>query len=135
MMETLTLRDVYDGLSKRMDTITDELVRIGRIVDKVTEWEEITVRNGNNKEYSQPRQQFFQTVYDDTKAGGLIDKKIDSCRALCLDRINEIGPKSQSERLEKKADRIWKWGQRIIIIFAAVAVIIRAINWDTLLGK
>lgn len=134
-MAELTLRDVYDGLSKRMDTITDELVRIGRIVDKMDKWEEITVRNGGNKEYSQPRQQFFQTMYDFTRPGGDVDKKIDSCRALCAEKINDISPKKQGERIEKRADRYWKWGQRVIIVIAALAVIIKSINWEFLLGR
>jgi len=134
-MADLTLKDVYDGLSQRMDTITDELVRIARIADKIEEWEEITVRNGNNKEYSQPRQQFYQTVYDFTKPGGDVDKKLDTCRVLCTDKIKEIGPKRQGERLERRADTIWKWSQRVMIALAAAAIIIRAINWESLFGK
>ena len=131
----LTLKDVYDGLSKRMDTITDELVRIARIADKIEEWEEITVRNGGNKEYSQPRQQFFQTMYDFTKPGGDVDKKIDSLRELQNQKIEALMPEQRSRTLNKKVDIYWKWTVRIATVIIASAIVIRAINWESILGK
>lgn len=131
----LTLKDVYDGLSKRMDTITDELVRIGRIADKIEEWEEITVRNGGNKEYSQPRQQFFQTMYDFTKPGGDVDKKIDSLRELQNQKIDALMPEQRNKTLNKRVDIYWKWTVRIATVIIASAIVIRAINWESILGK
>jgi hypothetical protein len=131
----LTLKDVYDGLSKRMDTVTDELVRIGRIADKIEEWEEITVRNGGNKEYSQPRQQFFQTMYDFTKPGGDVDKKIDSLRELQNQKIDALMPEQRNKTLNKRVDIYWKWTVRIATVIIASAIVIRAINWESILGK
>lgn len=131
----LTLKDVYDGLSKRIDTLTDEFVRVARIIDKIEEWEEITVRNGGNKEYSQPRQQFFQTMYDFSKPGGDVDKKIDTLRELQNQKIESLMPEQRNRTLNKRIDVYWKWTVRIATIIIASAIIIRAINWESILGK
>lgn len=129
----MTLEDVYKGLSARMDLMTDELVRIAQKVDKIDSLEEVTVRNGNGREYTQTRQQFLQWTYDLGKPGGDVDKKIDSMQAIMTQKFEALKPENAEKEREKKMDRAWKWGTRIAMAIVLLIFFIKFFDWETVI--
>lgn len=130
----LTLEDVYKGLSSRMDTMTDELVRIAQKVDKIDALEEVTVKNGNGREYTQTRQQFLQWAYDFGKPGGDVDKKIDSMQAIMMQKFDAMRPENTEKERERKYDKIWKWGTRTALAIVLLAFLIKFFDWETVIS-
>lgn len=131
-MTEITLQDVYTGLSARMDTMTEELVRIRNVVDKFETYDEITVKNGNGKEYTQSRQQFLQWAYDLGKPGGDTDKKIDTMRVLLEGKIAALDPVNQEQKKDIKWDRSWKIGSRITVLVLALVFLVKFVDWNTI---
>ncbi len=130
----MTLEDVFLGLSERMDTITDELVKVSKGLDSVqyrvssieAGMVDVELKNGGGRIIKQPRQQIIQQAYDTMKPGGVLDQKFAECREI-------HNPEKQSMQNEKKLDKIWKWGTRAVVFILAVAAIIVALDWDKLI--
>lgn len=82
-MPEITLQEVYQGLSERMDTISDELVNVRRGMDSVafrvgsieSNMVDVELVNGGGRTIKQPRQQLIQQAYDYVKTGGLLDQR------------------------------------------------------------
>lgn len=129
----MTLEDVFIGLSERMDTITDELVKVSKGLDSVqyrvssieAGMVDVELKNGGGRIIKQPRQQIIQQAYDTMKPGGVLDQKFNECREM-------HNPAKQSMQNEKKLDKIWKWGTRAVVLILVVAAIIVALDWDKL---
>jgi len=127
----MTVEELYQAVSARMDTITDELVRIGKIMQKFENYDEVTVTNGNGKEYTQPRQQFLQGTYDYIKPGGTSDQKLESLRSVFESRICDLSPQKLSFINEKKYDHLWKWATRGAIALLFIVFIVKFFDWET----
>lgn len=131
-MSELTLQDVYTGLSARMDTMTQELVRIGTVVDKLETLDHVTVKNGGDREYTQTRQQFVQWAYDNGKPGGLIDGKIETAKALLENKIAMLDPANLEDQKDRKMDRMWKMAGRIAMMILGLVFLIKFVDWNTI---
>lgn len=124
MSGTLTLDAVYDGLSKRMDTMTHEITKNGKTVDRLTiqvtsiehSLNDIEFKDGDNHITKVPRLQFFQDLYDFSKPDGLLEQKMKTCK-------ESHNPTRNLELAGKKFDIWWKWGQRIVFAFMVVFVL------------
>jgi len=127
----MTVEELYKSLSGRMDTMTDELLRIGKVIDKLENYDEVTVTNGDGKEHSQPRQQFIQWGYDYGKPGGIADQKLETLRALFDSKIEDLNPEKQQDTKEKTLDRAWKWGTRVGLALLFLVFIVKFFNWET----
>ena len=127
----MTLEEVYKGLSSRMDTMTEELVRIGTVVDKLETLDKVTVKNGDDKEYTQSRQQFVQWAYDNGKPGGLIDQKIETAKALIEEKISKLDPAKQEDEKDRLWDRRFKIAGRVILMVLGLVFLVKFVDWNT----
>src|SRR5574343_53772 len=127
----MTVEELYKSLSARMDTITEELVRIGNIIQKIEDFDEITVTNGNGKKYSQPRQQFLQWTYDYSKPGGIADQNLERLRVHFDGKLDELNPIKIKATNEKRYDAVWKWGTRAALAVLFIVFIVKFFDWET----
>jgi len=106
-MPEITLQEVYQGLSERMDTISDELVNVRRGMDSVafrvgsieSNMVDVELVNGGGRTIKQPRQQLIQQAYDYVKTGGVLDQRFAGVM---------LELKSDSEELEKNLTEEFK---------------------------
>ena len=153
-MATLTLEDVYKGLSSRMDTMTDELVKVSKGLDSVSYrvgsieagLSDVELKNGGGRIVKQPRQQLIQQAYDYVKPGGILDEKfqvvddkIDEVEEVMIKKFQDCqqryNPDALDEKAEKKWDMIWKWSSRVALVVIAIATVILAIDWEKIMAK
>jgi hypothetical protein len=138
-----------------MDTISEELVKVGRGQDSMSfrlssievGLVDVELKNGGGGIIKQPRQQLIQQAYDYVKPDGILDKKFDEveekfdkmettmCEKFDECRQNCYDPHKQSENSEKKYDRMWKWGTRVGVIIIAIVTLFSAIEWGKLIFK
>ena len=127
----MTVEDLYKAVSARMDTITDELLRIGKFIQKFENYDEVTVTNGSGKEYTQPRQQFMQGTYDYTKPGGIADQKLESLRSVFEAKLEDLNPQKINASKERRYDQAWKWGARVALAVMFIVFLVKFFDWDT----
>lgn len=127
----MTVDELYKAVSARMDTITDELVRIGKFMQKFEDYDEVTVTNGNGKKYTQPRQQFLQATYDYTKPGGMADQKLESLRSVFQAKLDDLNPQKINASKEKRYDQAWKWGTRVALAVMFLVFLVKFFDWET----
>lgn len=129
----MTLDDVFIGLSERMDNITDELVKVSKGLDSVqyrvssieSGMVDVELTNGGGRKIKYNRKDLIQQAYDTMKPDGIIDQRFNECREI-------HNPEKMSMKTEKRLDKIWKWGTRIVLLIGVIAAVSLAIDWNKL---
>jgi len=143
----ITLEDVYTGLSSRMDTMTDELVKVSKGLDSLgyrvgsieAGMVDVELKNGGGRIIKQPRQQLIQQAYDYVKPDGILDQRFNEVEEMMTGKFQECkelhNPEKFQRNAEKKLDKIWKWGTRVVLVVIAIATIIIAVDWTKVVNK
>jgi hypothetical protein len=128
-MAELTLKDVYEGLSERMDTITNELVVVGNLAKETNQrvgtiedsLNDVQLKDLSGNRYKEPRKQFIQRIHEYMQPGGVADQKMRAC----ADNHSSV------KQLEK-AGKIWdvygKWGTRIVVVIFAIYLVFEIVD-------
>lgn len=131
MVQELTLTEVYEGLAGRMDHITNEVVKANKAVSHLSTrmlsledtFKEVELRNGGDHLTKVPYKQFMQDLYDFNKPGGVLEQKMAECK-------ESHSPTKNLEKMGKKWDVYWKWGQRIVAAILVVWMIFKILDID-----
>lgn len=120
----MTLEEVYRGLSRRKDTVTEELITIGEQTRGISErldsveslLAEVELDIGGGRTIKKPRIQLMQEVYDHIRPGGVLDRRLEQCS-------DDHDPVKRLREAGDRYDVYWKWGQRILLLLMSVFLV------------
>ena len=148
------ISNVTEEIVDLKKTVNSLAYRVGSIESGLNEFtlEDGVDQAGQRRTVKQPRQQIVQQAYDYVKAGGILDQRFagvmlelkndvreiedrfDETEEMISKRIAEClrnhNPEREFSKREKKAELMWKWGQRFIMFIGLLLLLLTYLRYE-----
>ena len=148
------ISNVTEEIVDLKKTVNSLAYRVGSIESGLNEFtlEDGVDQAGQRRTVKQPRQQIVQQAYDYVKPGGVLDQRFagvmlelkndvreiedrfDETDEMISKRIAEClrnhNPEKEFSKREKKAELMWKWGQRFIMFIGLLLLLLTYLRYE-----
>ena len=148
------ISNVTEEIVDLKKTVNSLAYRVGSIESGLNEFtlEDGLDQAGQRRTVKQPRQQIVQQAYDYVKPGGVLDQRFagvmlelkndvreiddrfDETDEMISKRIAEClrnhNPEKEFSKREKKAELMWKWGQRFIMFIGLLLLLLTYLRYE-----
>lgn len=148
------ISNVTEEIVDLKKTVNSLAYRVGSIESGLNEFtlDDGLDQAGQRRTVKQPRQQIVQQAYDYVKAGGILDQRFAGVMLELKNDVREIedrfdetdetiskriaeclrnhNPEKEFSKREKKAELMWKWGQRFIMFIGLLLLLLTYLRYE-----